>query len=331
MSATKNETHPNRKWVRPFLSMKLAIIIINWNAAADTICCIRNIVSWKRLQPAIWVVDNGSTDGSADLIAGHCPEACLIRNSVNLGYAGGNNRALVEVLARGDAPILLLNNDAFMAEDDVISLIDTLQANPQIGFVGPLLFDAEQKDRLLTAGGQNLVCHLKSHISKVAAGEPVSIVDYVPGTVMLGQAEVFRTVGLLDENYFFSGETPDLCQRARQHGYLSAVDTRVRAFHTLSRSSKFRETLYPYYIIRNRFLFIRKFYGNLKILFYGFWTLYSLALSLKVQLSGKLHTAQAVRLGLLDGLRGRFGGQNERVLAACSDLNSVQKAGLGRP
>jgi GT2 family glycosyltransferase len=162
-----------------------------------------------------------------------------------------------------------------------------------------------------------MVRHLTSHISQVTTTEPIQFVDYVPGTVLISRAEVFRTVGLLDEDYFFGGELPDLCERARRHGYLSAVDTRGRAFHALSRSSEFRETLYPYYIIRNRFLFIRKFHRVSKIPFYSFWICYSLALSLKVQLGGQPSMAQAVRLGLLDGLRGRFGGQNERVLSAC--------------
>jgi hypothetical protein len=74
--------------------------------------------------------------------------------------------------------------------------------------------------------------------------------------------------------------------------------------------------LHSYYIIRNRFLFIRKFHPRSRFLFYGFWTLYSLALAVKVRLNGKAAMARAVCLGLLDGLRGRFGAQNERVLAA---------------
>ena len=297
--------------------MNLSVIILNWNAASDTIRCLRHLSSWLYLHLTVWVVDNASSDGSAGIIAQECPEVHLIRNSENLGYAGGNNQGLIEALASSDAPVLLLNNDASVTETAVVHLFKTLQAEPKIGIIGPLLFDAEQKDNLLTAGGQNIVRHLTSHISEVTIDERIQIVDYVPGTVLLGRIEVFRTVGLLDEDYFFSGELPDLCHRARQYGYLSVVDTRTRAYHTVSRSSTFRETLYVYYIIRNRFLFIRKFYHNSKILFYGFWTLYSLALSLKVQLRGKLRTARAARLGLIDGLRGRFGRQNERVMSVC--------------
>lgn len=303
--------------------MELSIIILNWNAAADTIRCVQDIAGWQRVQSTIWVVDNGSTDGSAEAIAGLCPEVLLIRNRANVGYAEGNNRGLAPALAESDAPILLLNNDAAIAEDDVIRLLDTLQADPRLGFVGPLLFDADRPDKLLAAGGQNMVCHLTSHIATAPGDKPVYLVDYVPGTVLLGRAEVFRRVGLLDADYFFTGEIPDLCWRAKAQGFLTAVEARARAYHALRRSSDLRGTLYPYYIIRNRFLFIRKFYPRLKILFYAFWGLYSLALSMKLQVSGQLSTARAVRLGLWDGLRGRFKGQNERVLAIASDLTKV--------
>lgn len=306
-------------------SMKLAIIILNWNSGADTIRCVRHIAAWERMQPTIWVVDNHSTDGSVEAISLECPEVHLIRNSANLGFAGGNNRAIVEALSAGDAPILLLNNDAFIEEDAIIRLLDTLHANKQIGFIGPPLFDAEKKDKLLSAGAKNPARHHQSHILELPVGEPLRIVECVPGTVVVVRAEVFRTVGLLDEAYFFASEVADLCMQASRQGYISAVDTRARAYHNLSRSSRLRDTLHPYYIIRNRFLLIRKFHGNWGVLFYGFWTLYSLVLSLKVQLTGKPATARAIRLGLLDGLCGRFGGQNDRVLAVSSGVNNTAR------
>jgi GT2 family glycosyltransferase len=294
--------------------MQLAIVILNWNAAADTIRCVRHLVAWQRLKPAIWVVDNASSDGSAEIIAHECPFVSLVRSSTNLGFAGGNNRGIIQALAAGDAPILLLNNDALIEETDAIRLLETLQADPRIGFIGPLLFDAEQKDRLLAAGGGSPVKHHHSHFHQFSEASPVFPVTYVPGTAIIGRAEVFRTVGLLDERYFFSAEVADLCLQAGRHGYLSVIDSRARAYHAVGRSSNLRDSLYTYYIIRNRFLMLRKHHRR-NLLLFGFWTLYSLALALKLGVSGKSHTAQSVWLGLVDGLQGRFGGQNERVLA----------------
>ncbi len=298
--------------------MELAVVILNWNAAADTLRCVRNLSSWGKVRPFVWVVDNGSTDGSADAIASECPHIHLIRNPANLGFAGGNNRGIRAALSAGSWPVLLLNNDAYLAEEDVIRLLETLQGDPRIGFVGPLLFDAERKEHLLAAGGRSPVLHHHSHILTLKPGPPIREVDYVVGTVILGRPEVFHRVGLLDEAYFFSMEVADLCMRARQKGYISVVDTRAKAYHALHRSSHLRETLHAYYIIRNRFLFIRKFYAEKGVMLAGCWAFYSLALCLRLYLSGKSGAARAVRLGLVDGLRGRFGGQNARVAAVCA-------------
>lgn len=299
--------------------MELAVIILNWNAAPDTIRCVRDLSSWRKIRPIIWVVDNGSTDDSADVIASKCPHVRLIRNPANLGFAGGNNRGIHEALSASSRPILLLNNDAHIEEADVILMLETLQSDPYIGFVGPLLF-ADRENRLLAAGGRNPVLHHHSHVPALKPGPPIREVDYVVGTVIFVRPEVFYQVGLLDEAYFFSMEVADLCMRARRKGYVSVVDTRARAYHNLHRSSHLRETLHTYYIIRNRFLFIRKFYSNIRIPLAGFWALYSLALYLKLRLVRKPAAARAVWLGLTDGLRGRFGEQNERVASLCPGI-----------
>lgn len=306
------------------MPLELAVIILNWNAGSDTLQCIRRLSSWHNVRPKIWVVDNHSTEDSADGVAAEFPQVNLIRNNSNLGYAGGNNRALADILQQDYEPVLFLNNDAVVGESDLYRLMDKLKTNPQIGIIGPVLFDAEQPDRLLTAGGQNPVLHLSSHISELKGDKSLHVVDYIPGTVMLVRVDVFRSIGLLDESYFFSGEMPDLCHRAKQHGYLSAVDPSARAYHEVGRSSAYRRTLYVYYIIRNRFLFIRKFYKKSRWLLVGFWTVYSLALLMKMRVLGQADSAEAVRLGLLDGLRGHFGGRNERVLAACNAPPAAQ-------
>jgi hypothetical protein len=314
------------------MGMNLATVILNWNAAVDTVRCVRRVASWDTLRARVIVVDNASTDGSPESIARECPHIQLLRNSANLGFAGGNNRGIREALRHGDAPILLLNNDARIEQQDVIRLLESLLANEQIGLIGPLLFDAQRKKKLLAAGSKDPTRHHHSHIRTLPSDEPIQIVECVPGTVIMVRAEVFRRVGLLDEDYFFASEIVDLCLRARQQGYLTAVDARAEAYHDLERSSHLRETLHSYYIIRNRFLLIRKFHRESRLLFRTFWTLYSLGLSLKAQLKGQRAAARAIRLGLSDGLQGRFGGQNQRVLAVSSGADRPSRVAgfLGR-
>ncbi|MCA9927079.1 MAG: hypothetical protein KC419_01325, partial [Anaerolineales bacterium] len=82
----------------------------------------------------------------------------------------------------------------------------------------------------------------------------------------------------------FSTELADLCLRGKKQGFLSAVERRARATHTVSRSADYRSSLYTYYIVRNRFLILRNHYRR-HLLLYLFWMAYSAALSFKLQLT----------------------------------------------
>jgi GT2 family glycosyltransferase len=298
---------------------QVSVVILNWNAAQDTIRCARQLVAWRQVVARVWIVDNASNgDHVACLHAflrDELLDGRLICNDRNLGFSGGTNRGIAAALAESNAPILLLNNDAALDEAAVVQLLAALDADPAIGVVGPVIVCAANQT-VITAGNKDLVWHHQGAIRTPPSD--LFSVDYVSGAAALFRAELFREIGLLDEAYFFNVEIADLCRRARQHGYRTVVQPAARAYHNLDRSGPLRGTLYTYYIVRNRFLYIRKFYRGLRLPLTGFWTLYSLLLAWRVQWAGNSGSAQAIRMGLVDGLRGRFGGQNERVLAACA-------------
>lgn len=295
---------------------ELNVVILNWNAAADTIRCVQQLTAYQQLHPRIWVVDNASGAADVDQIVQACSQARVLRNPTNQGFAGGTNRGIEAALAASDAPILFLNNDAAVSETTLLQLLQTLAENPHIGIVGPLLYQAGAEERLITAGSHSPVWSIHNQNKTIPPGQPLLPVDYISGSVALFRSALFGQVGLLDEGYFFNMEVADLCQRARQHGYSTAVDTRVRAYHDVDRSARWRNTLYVYYVIRNRFRYIRKHGRGWRLPLLGFWALYGLVLGGKLRLSGQPGPALAVWLGTGDGLMGRFGGQNERVLAA---------------
>jgi len=309
------------------MSISVSVIILNWNAAEDTLCCIRAIDTWRTLHPSLWIVDNASVDGSPDLIAREAPHVHLIRNATNQGFAGGNNRGIEAALQESETPLLLLNNDAHIAESAVVTLLETLDSDPNIGFVGPLLFSESTPPQLLSAGGRSPIHHHHSHITALSQSEAVFTVEYVPGTVVLVNPAALKVAGLLNEGYFFTMEVAELCMRAARYGYRSVINPLAHATHAIeARPSQLRKTLYAYYIIRNRFLMIRDVKPQPLPGFYVAWTLYSAALTLKLCLTGEKQGAQAIWLGLRDGLRGRFGGQNECVLARCLPENSAKGA-----
>src|SRR4051812_3164360 len=120
----------------------LAVILINWNAAGDTLACLAHVAHWRCVIPRVWVVDNGSQLGDRntlrEALAG-LPFACtLIENEENLGFAGGTNCGLRAALAAGDGPLLLLNNDARIDDANLAQLMSTFDSHPEIGWLGPL-------------------------------------------------------------------------------------------------------------------------------------------------------------------------------------------------
>jgi hypothetical protein len=218
--------------------------------------------------------------------------------------------------AANTAPVLLLNNDAQIDEATLTALWRDLVADPHLGMVGPALYATENPQQLISAGGRDPALHMHTHMRHLPS-QPISKVDYVSGSVALIRHNSVAEVGLLDEDYFFNTEIADWCQRARQRGFATAIDARVGAFHNLARSSALRDTLYTYYIVRNRLLYTRKFYATRKPWLLLFWMAYGLALAGRLRLGGKAATARAVWLGTQDALAGRFGDQNARIAAAC--------------
>lgn len=295
----------------------LAVIILNWNAASDTLDCLVHVARWRSVTPRVWVVDNASQPADRKSLReglAHLSLDCtLIENESNLGFAGGTNRGLTAALAAGDGPILLLNNDARIEDESLQQLMATFAANPEIGWLGPLLYHG---GKLHSAGRRNPVLHHNSLITTLPQ-TPLLEVSFISGSVALVRSELLHKIGLLDEDYFFNTEVADHCHRAREAGYQTVVESRARADHNLDRSSSLRSTLYVYYIIRNRFVYVRKRYRAAVLPLTVVWVIYSLLLAAKLWLSGQRATAKAVALGMKDGVSRRWGGQNERVLAAC--------------
>lgn len=294
--------------------MKLAVIIINWNAVADTERCLASVKQWPTgttFDPTVWIVDNGSTLGDVGALQAEHPDLRILRSAHNRGFAGGNNLALQAALEDQTGAFLLLNNDAAIEWPDLITLLATLDADPTIGIVGPTLWDG---DELISAGGYDIALERHAHRRPSSLPREPYPVAYVPGTVALIKREALESVGLLDERFFFSGEMADLCHRARENGFRCVIVPSTRASHDLNRSAELRGTLHAYYIFRNRFLFIGKHHEKNRRRLFAYWTLHACLAAGSRVLRGHADSARAIWRGLLDGLSGRFGPRNERIL-----------------
>jgi len=298
--------------------MKLAIVILNWNQNAETDETVRKLRAWGQLKPDLWVVDNASREPCARMLQKNHPGIHVIVSDRNRGYAGGNNLALREILKTDAEAILLLNNDAVLPEADAAHLLECLGRIPKAGMAGPLVRELVKGTPIFTAGGRDISRYLSTRIYLVGSEASQSsphAVDYVPGTAFLVRADVLRRIGLMDEEYFFSGEIADLCERARAAGFTCVVDPQAAAIHNVTEGSPLRATLYLYYTLRNRFLFIRRFRQAHARRLLAFWTGCGLLMCLRALLRFHGAQARAAWLAVADGLRGRFGDANARFNA----------------
>lgn len=294
-------------------SNELAVIVINWNNASDTIHCLKSLASWEALRPDIYVVDNASTDDSLSRIEFRFPSLRTIRSKKNLGFAGGNNLGIRSALADGAREILLLNNDAEVGEASVLHMLGHLKARPDIAVIGPRIRTGD----IVTAGGRDIGHNPDTHIPwEPAMGtDGLKNVAYVPGTVFLVRRESFEKVGMLDEDYFFSGEIADFCRRIQDAGLACCVDLGAEATHRSCQPSPIRNTVHAYYITRNRFLYVKKHYNGKRSAPYAWWTGHILLEIAFSAAHGDLMRSRAILLGLFDGLTGTFGNHNDRFIA----------------
>lgn len=298
------------------MSAKLAIITVNWNQTESTLRCLRSLAEFDRLRPEVWVVDNASEGDGAGLISRESPEVHLIANQTNLGFGAANNQALRECTA----PFaLLLNNDAFIPEADLAQMLEALEADPRLAAIGPALTAEPQGEEIVALGGRDIARHIRTHLRPADLPPTRSLgtrpfhVRYIPGAIALLRTAVFEKTGLFEESYFFGGELADFCEVAAGHGYATAILPAARGWHDMGESGKLRQSLYPYYILRNRFLFVRRHRRRRLAFFALLWTGYGLAAAARALLTTNVSLARLSLLAVVDGLRGRFGNQNRRV------------------
>lgn len=295
---------------------RLAVVILNWNDWDASAQAARAALAWSDPPPLVVLVDNASDEDNTDRVQRDLPAVEVLRSEANLGFAGGNNAGIRRALDAGCDAIFLLNNDAEIGPSDVARLRATLAETTGLGIVGPAIAEERDGTTILTCGGRDIAFFPSTRIviNEDTARPPVRPAAYVPGTAVLVRAEVFRAVGLFDEDFFFSGEVADFCERARQAGFGCAVDTRARATHRKHVARAAIGQLHLYYTLRNRFLFVRKHRRALALLLFPCWTIIGALMAVKARLRGDAGAARAAMLALRDGWKAVYGNQNEQFL-----------------
>ena len=268
------------------------------------------VSTWSGVNATIIIVDNGSSREDLNRLSGLDQEFILINNDINLGYAGANNSGITLAREMGFSNIMLLNSDALIEGPCVTQLLECLDQFPGVGVVGPLIREHSR----IFAGGRNIGVYSNTRIPYTQKKEGTKLfeVDYVPGTVLLAREAAFEKASLMDEEFFFSGEVADFCRRVQSAGLRCAVYEGCQAIHAPDEESMTRETLYNYYNLRNRFLFVQKHFRYSKHVFILRWVAGGTVQILLALINGRKERANALWLGLKDGISGRFGDRNDQ-------------------
>jgi GT2 family glycosyltransferase len=238
--------------------LRASIIIVSYNSSAYLPACLDSILQQQTAADEVIVVDNGSSDGSADLVCRYYPAVKLIR-AANSGYAGGNN--LGAAAARGRY-LVFLNPDTQLEAGALAALLAPLVNNHAIALSTACLVLMDAPERINTCG--NIVhytglAYCRGLGQLRSAQQHSCFVNSVSGAAFAIRRSVFEQLGGFDSRFFMYVEDTDLSLRARLAGYRIwyAADAIIRHDYRPGYSpSK------AYYLDRNRHLMLLKNYSR---------------------------------------------------------------------
>lgn len=255
----------------------VSIIIVNWNAEALLAQCLRHVRDTvERVSYEVIVVDNHSTDCSREMVRRDFPEATLIANENNRGFAAANNQGIAVSQGRY---VLLLNSDAFVEEHTIDEMVAFMDERPEAGMAAcQLLYEDRRlqescsafptlETEFYTAVGLEKLFPRHPVFGKYLMGgwdhSEVREVDVIMGAFMLVRREAIAQVGAMDEGYFMYSEEVDWCYRFKQAGWKIYYNPYVQAVHLWGGTSKQVRWEMFVELYRSRVHFFRQHYGRL--------------------------------------------------------------------
>lgn len=238
------------------------IILVNWNGKRDTLECLDSLAGVSYPHVRVLVVDNASSDGSAQEIRERHPGVTVLEQHTNLRFAGGNNAGMKYALAHGAELLCLLNNDTTVAKDFLTHLVSRLRSNGSTGMVAPKIFYHDDPRRIWFAGGEiSMWTGTMRHtgIRELDDGrfDTSREIDYATGCCILTSKEVVGKAGMLDEAFFMYGEDADWSMRVRRAGYAIVYEPKARVWHKLSVASGGHLSFFK---MKNKFLSNMRFF-----------------------------------------------------------------------
>lgn len=220
----------------------LSVVIVNWNTREMLKSCLELIPgSAGSLDFEVIIVDNGSSDGSQEMIQSQFPEVNLIGNDNNLGFSKAVNQGIMESRGRF---VALVNSDIMMHPGVLVDLVEELEHRGDLGAVGPQLVGSDGQPQqsggfapspvavLKQFAGAPRLWHKSGHGIGVwsLSGEPMGV-DWLCGALMVIRKEALDQVGMLDDSYFMYAEDMEFGLRLKAAGWGSELLSAIKVEH----------------------------------------------------------------------------------------------------
>ena len=230
---------------------ELSVTICSWNTLTDLRACLASLDQCRsEASFEVIVIDNNSEDGSPVMVASEFPWVRLYALAENLGFTGGQNYALER---RQGRHALLLNSDTVVFPEAFPKLLAYLEANPNVGVVGPKLLNPDGSLQFSCRRFPNPVAALfrntplgklfpnnrftRDYLMQDWDHSLVREVDWVSGAALLARGEVLDKIGYLDPDYFMYCEDVDYCWRTWAAGYKVVYFPPAVITHAIGRST----------------------------------------------------------------------------------------------
>ena len=236
-------------------SPHVCCVMVNWNGLSDTERCLDSLCEQSYRPLTVLVVDNGSTDGSVEVIRERHPWVTVIETGRNLGFASGTNVGIRRAKEMGAEHIWLLNNDTVAAPDTLDRLV--AKVGPGVGAVGTVLY-AMRDGREVQAWGGGEVKPWLAHSRHYHAPRPMGRWSYLTFASVLIPMDVLVRVGILYEGFFLYFEDADLSLRMHRHGLRLVVAEDTAVLHREGGSSAKRSPLVDQFTVTSGMRFLRR-------------------------------------------------------------------------
>jgi GT2 family glycosyltransferase len=224
--------------------MDISVIIVNWNTKDLLDQCLGSLTLPGVRSIETIVVDNGSSDGSSEMVEDKFPQVKLIRSHENLGFAKANNLGIRNSSGRY---ISLVNSDVRVLPGCLDALADYLDRSPSVGIVGPRILNADMTLQSSCRRFPTIWNNICSAVglatafpkTRVFSGEHmlyfphdrITPVDVLVGCFWMTRRTVMEAVGPLDEDFFMYGEDVDWCRRCWKAGWKVVLLPDAQAIH----------------------------------------------------------------------------------------------------